>query len=100
MEAINRFPEAMIDDLLSLLELSLTNIALTDESAIGALTFLRVAMGDAHGEHGAIVVQDYGRRARFAHWPWKPTPISCVYRRNARRMSSRARPRRLIQSIS
>ena len=51
VEAVNRL-ETSTDDLLSLLELSLTNIALTDESPRikRALTFLRVAMGDAHGE--------------------------------------------------
>ena len=51
VEAVNR-SETSTDDLLSLLELSLTNIALTDESPRikRALTFLRVAMGDAHGE--------------------------------------------------
>ena len=40
------------DDLLSLLELSLTNVALTNESTrIGeGLKFLQVAMGDGHGE--------------------------------------------------
>ena len=43
---------ASADDLLSLLELSLTNIALTNESPRieRALTFLQTAMGDAHGE--------------------------------------------------
>ena len=43
---------ASADDLLSLLELSLTNIALTNESPKieRALAFLQTAMGDAHGE--------------------------------------------------
>ena len=50
-EAVNH-GDMSADDLLSLLELALTNVALTDESPriASALRFVQTAMSDAHGE--------------------------------------------------
>ena len=51
VEAVNH-GDMSADDLLSLLELALTNVALTDESPriAAALRFVQAAMSDAHGE--------------------------------------------------